>query len=88
MNRKSGADGKVAPTMLFGRRRKLSKVRIHLRGSDPSIEGFLWRNWPVDGCYRLLQATYVEAEDRSIALDGTIDVPVANVLFLQRLDGA
>jgi len=70
---------------LFGRAPQLQRVRIHLRKADPSIEGFLVSRYPIDGCYRLIRAVHVEAEDRSIALEGEVDVPVDGVLFIQRL---
>lgn len=67
------------------RRRPLERIRVHLRNADPSIEGFLWRPYPVDGCYRLMRARLVENEDRSFDLEGEVDIPATNVLFLQRL---
>jgi hypothetical protein len=90
--RRPTAAGEGLMGRLFGRLfgpRTLPKVRVHLRGADPSIEGVLWKPYPIDGCYRIVQAGLVEAPDRTMGLDGTIDIPAGNVLFFQRIgDGS
>lgn len=67
------------------RARRVERVRVHLKGADPSIEGYLWREYPINGSYRLFRAALIEGEDRSFPLDGEVDVPADNVLFMQRM---
>ena len=63
------------------RGRKLA--RLHIRDADPSLEGILVG--VTAGHYVLLNPKLVEAEDRTHALQGHIEVPVGNVLFVQVL---
>lgn len=70
---------------LFGRVRPRPRVRAHLRGADPSIDGFLRRPYPVDGFYVIDDPRMVEAPDRTFSLEGVVKVPQANVLFFQEL---
>lgn len=66
-----------------GRRR----VRLHLEERDgvsvSTIEGVLVGRW--SGHYVLLLPKLVEAEDRSIPLDGSVEVPAERVIFVQVL---
>ena len=59
------------------------RVRLHLRGDDPSVEGILLGRYA--GHYVLLTATMLEDEDTSVPLDGTVEVPAGNVVFVQVL---
>lgn len=63
------------------------RVRIHLRDADPSLEGVLASRYTTAGCYRLHRPRLVESDERAFDLDGAVDVPAANVLFIQRLSG-
>lgn len=57
------------------------RVRIHLVDGK-SIDGLLVRNrkW-----LRLYDASYVESAERSIALDGHVEIPREKVLYLQEV---
>lgn len=62
--------------------RRKRRVRIHMhRPEAPSVEGILAGRW--GGHYVVLAAKVLEAEDRSIALDGHLEIPRENVLFVQ-----
>lgn len=61
------------------------RVRLHLKDGAPSIDGILVGN--VDGHYILKVARVVKTADETISLDGDVEVPRRNVLFLQRLGG-
>jgi hypothetical protein len=63
------------------------RVRLHLKNNAPSIDGLLVGT--VDGHYHLKIARLVTAgDDADVQLDGDIEVPRLNVLFLQRLGAA
>jgi len=59
------------------------RVRLHLVDHDASIDGVLLGRWA--GHYVLILPRLVEAEDRSIALDGSVEVPAERVVFVQVL---
>ena len=59
------------------------RVRLHLKDGAPSLDGLLTGS--VDGHYLLKVARLVRAADETISLDGEIEVPRRNVLFIQRL---
>lgn len=62
-------------------RRRL--VRLHFPDSQPSLEGIYAGR--VAGHYRILNPKLVEAEDRTVSLDGEAFVPCGRVIFLQRM---
>ena len=57
------------------------RVRLHLDGTDASIDGVLLGCW--GGHYVLTLPRVVEAEDRSVPLEGMVEVPRERVLFVQ-----
>jgi len=59
------------------------RVRLHLKDNAPSIDGILTGS--VDGHYLLKVARLVQGANETITLDGDVEVPRKNVLFLQRL---
>lgn len=59
------------------------RVRLHLKDGAPSLDGLLVGS--VDGHYLLKVARLVRAADETISLDGEVEVPRRNVLFIQRL---
>ncbi len=66
-------------------RRRL--VRLHLEGNAPSLEGVL-TGYPLHhaGHYVLRLPALVEAEDRTVSLDGpVVRVPRERVAFCQEL---
>ena len=62
-------------------RRRL--VRAHFPDPQPSIEGVYAGRW--GGHYRILNAKLVQAEDKTLSLEGETFIPCERVLFLQRL---
>lgn len=64
-------------------RLKKRRVRVHLKDNAPSIDGLLVGC--VDGHYLLKVARVVKNAEETISLNGDVEVPRANVLFLQRL---
>jgi hypothetical protein len=64
---------------LFRRRRAI--VRLHLEGSNASVEG-LFLGYAA-GHYRLVNARHLEAADQSIPLEGEAWVPKKRVLYAQ-----
>lgn len=56
-------------------------MRLHLEGQEFSIEGILLE--VSVNHYRLANASHLESEDRTHALDGETWVPRANVIYLQ-----
>lgn len=68
-------------------RQSRALVRVHMKPAAGSgtVEGFLMGRW--GGHYILTRARLVEAPDRSIGMDGDLEVPSENVLFIQRLGG-
>lgn len=62
-------------------RRRL--VRLHLVDPHPTVEGIL--DGTIDGHYRLLNASLLEATDRTHALEGEVWVPRERVVLVQRL---
>jgi hypothetical protein len=65
--------------------RKRHRVRVHMVGSEPSIEGFLFGR--VNGHIHLVQAELKEAEGRTHEIEGDVFIPTAKVFFYQRLPG-
>jgi hypothetical protein len=66
-----------------GRRR----VRLHLEvkpGAPESVEGVLVGRW--SGHYVLLLPKVLESPERTVSLDGTLEVPSERVVFVQVLD--
>lgn len=61
------------------RRKRL--VRLHFDGKDASLEGVLLA--VQSGHYRLANASHLESEGRTHALDGEAWVPRERVLYLQ-----
>lgn len=59
-------------------------VRLHLEGNDPSVEGVLVGRW--GGHYVVLLPKLVEAEDRLVPLEGSLEVPAERVVYVQVLD--
>jgi hypothetical protein len=66
-------------------RLKKRRVRLHLKDNSPSLDGILVGS--VDGHYVLKVARLVKAAEETISIQGDVEVPRRNVLFLQRLDG-
>ncbi len=62
-------------------------VRLHLADrpqvESPSIEGILVGRWT--GHYILLQPKLLRTEEATLALEGTVEVPAENVVFVQVL---
>lgn len=58
-------------------------VRLHLVGHESSFEGLLAGRW--DGHYVLMAACLLESSDRTVRLDGHVEVPAERVLFCQVL---
>jgi hypothetical protein len=64
--------------------RKKRLVRLHLKGSEPSVEGFFVGFWAAHYVIRVPKV--LVAEDRTESLDGEdLVVPRDNVAFMQRL---
>lgn len=67
--------------MLRGKR----LVRLHLADKPgqevPSIEGIMLGRW--NGHYVLLTPKLVVGKDQELALDGCVEVPAENVVFVQ-----
>lgn len=68
---------------LLWRLRGKRLVRLHLVDQEASLEGILLGRW--SGHYVLLTGTLLEAEGRSIRIDGYMEVPSERVLFVQVL---
>lgn len=64
---------------LRGKRR----VRVHI-DDGPSVEGILAGCW--GGHYILLAPTVLEAEDRTVGVEGHLEIPSWRVIFIQTLD--
>jgi hypothetical protein len=64
---------------MWGRKRL---ARIHQTDGRPTLEGVLVARQPV---YRLALAKLVEGEDRTIPLDGDVEVLREHVTFVQLL---
>jgi hypothetical protein len=67
-------------------RLKKRRVRVHLKDNAPSIEGVLVAN--VDGHYLLKVPKVLNGTDETISLNGEVEIPRKNVLFIQRLGDA
>lgn len=65
--------------------RRKRKVRLHMAREEPSIEGVLLGRRPVGGHYLVLLPTLLENAETSTSLVGHVEVPQANVLFVQVL---
>lgn len=66
---------------LVSKLRRRRMVRVHLKGDAPSMEGFYRGIWA--GHYVLEVAKMHEAVDRAVPLEGLVEIPRGNVLFLQ-----
>ena len=62
---------------------KRRRVRLHLKDGSPSIEGILFGT--VDGHYLLKAARLLKGPEETLSLQGDVEVPRQNVLFLQRI---
>jgi hypothetical protein len=76
---------------LLSRFRRVRLVRFHCvapalndRPGEATIEGFLIGRW--GGHYILERAKLLEAEDRTVSLDGRLEIPVERVFFRQVLE--
>lgn len=58
-------------------------VRLHLVDPHPTIEGILVGR--MNGHYRLLKCSLLEAPDRTHQLEGEVWVPRERVVLVQRL---
>lgn len=72
------------------RRKSARRVVLHLEDSTggrhgPSVEGVQLRMRPVGGHYVLHQPRYLEDEERTVPLDGHLEVPERRVWFVQVL---
>lgn len=71
---------------MVARRRR---ARLHLLDGQgqpgETIEGILEGRRPRAGHYLLLAPKLLEAEDRTVSIDGHLEVPAARVLFVQVL---
>jgi hypothetical protein len=56
-------------------------VRLHLTGTDPTIEGILVGRW--GGHYVLLKPKVMQEKDRTYTLEGYVEVPADRVVFVQ-----
>lgn len=63
------------------------RVRLHLfdpqNGTAPSVEGILQGRW--SGHYVLLAPSLIEEVGANAPVDGHLEVPAANVMFVQVL---
>jgi hypothetical protein len=59
------------------------RVRLHFKDGSPSLDGILTGS--VDGHFILKTAVLLNGSENAITLDGDVEVPRRNVLFLQRL---
>ena len=63
------------------------RVRLHIEDKPgapmPSIDGILLGRW--SGHYILLLPKLVQSEERSVALEGMLEVPAERVVFVQIL---
>jgi len=64
------------------RRARNRKVRLHLK-DGPSIDGVLAGR--CDGHYILWAPQVIEGSEATVSVSGHVEVPEANVLFLQIL---
>jgi hypothetical protein len=65
-------------------KRKRRMVRLHMKGSEPSVEGFFVGFWA--NHYVVELAKVLVGEDNTESLDGPdLVVPRENVVFMQRL---
>lgn len=69
---------------LWWRRKRVA--RVHLTGSEPSLEG-VYMGRVGRKHYRLEGASLVEATDSSVELEGFVLIPVERVAFIQVIDG-
>jgi hypothetical protein len=74
---------------LYWALRSPRSVRLHLsdptgRVLDPSVAGLLMGVW--GGFYVLQGPKYLESEDRTLPMEGVLQVPSDRVLFVQVLD--
>lgn len=69
--------------------RKARRVRLHLLDGNgqpgETVEGIEPRRRPIAGHYLLLAPRLLAAEDQSLSLDGTIEIPAGRVLLRQVL---
>lgn len=63
--------------------RRARKVRLHLKSGE-TVEGLMTRGFTA-GHYVLHAPRFVESEDRTHSLDGSLEVHRSNVTFVQVL---
>lgn len=63
--------------------RRKRQVRVHLISANESVDGIQVGRRPVAGHYLLLVPKVVEDEARTVPLTGTLEIPQANVLYIQ-----
>jgi hypothetical protein len=59
------------------------RVRLHFKDRSPSLDGIL--TGTVDGHFIIRAAVLINGSEDVVTLDGDVEVPRRNVLFLQRL---
>lgn len=69
---------------LWWRRKRVA--RVHLTGSEPSLEG-VYMGRVGRKHYRLEGASLVESTDTTVELEGFVLIPVERVAFIQVIDG-
>lgn len=65
--------------------RRRRHVRLHLKAANESLEGIQVGRRPIAGHYLLMVPKVLEAADQTVTLDGTLEVPADNVLYIQVL---
>lgn len=63
--------------------RRARKVRLHLKSGE-TVEGLMTRKFNA-GHYVLFAPRFLETEDRTLPLDGVVEVHRSNVTFVQVL---
>lgn len=63
--------------------RRKRQVRVHLTAANESVDGIQVGRRPVAGHYLLLVPKVVEDEAQTVSLTGTLEIPKANVLYIQ-----
>lgn len=63
--------------------RRKRKVRVHLTVANESIDGIQVGRRPVAGHYLLLVPKVIEDAGQTVSLEGTLEIPSGNVLYIQ-----
>jgi len=63
--------------------RRKRRVRVHLTAANESVDGIQVGRRPVAGHYLLMVPKVVEDEGQTVTLTGTLEIPKANVLYIQ-----